>query len=429
MLLVAGSLFSSDVIEQHSRESAKTLLHEGNLYKFFPWFDVVNNNYTDALMVNEAYSVDCDNPLYSALAVRRNYKDGVTKFARTDMTGESLSMGNYELYDAVGELFDFMNGSVDTSVTYARYWHGYLPFLRVALIFFNITGIRVVLFAVFVVLFVWFLKLVRERLSIADALIFALSLIFYSYFLVSYSLESAPIFLVMMVASIILLKRIDRIKNLYLFLFVVACVANFVDYLTVPLITLAVPLILFVLYKQKMKSNLCCKDFVKIIAKASACWFVGYGLMWISKWVIYDVLYGEGIIKSAVTQVVYRTGASASHSGKSVFEVVGSQVLQVILYAAALFGSVGVFLFINRKKCMVVVRDKKDYFESTLPIFLIGLMPFVWYVVLSNHTVVHIRFTFRHLLIFSICLMIEFKNVFIVNRKRFKELKKGTSDV
>ena len=28
------------------------LTEEGNLYEFFEWSDVVNNNYTDALMIN-----------------------------------------------------------------------------------------------------------------------------------------------------------------------------------------------------------------------------------------------------------------------------------------------------------------------------------------------------------------------------------------
>lgn len=428
-LLFVGSLFPSNVIEQHSRESAKTLIHQGNLYKFFPWFDVVNNNYTDALMINEAYSVDSEAPLYSAMAVRRDYKAGVTKFSRTDMTGESLSMGNYEFYDAVGELFDFMNGNVDTSVAYARYWHGYLPFLRVGLIFFNITGIRLVLLVIFIVLFVWLLKLIKDKLSFADAIIFALSFVFYSYFLVSYSLESAPIFLVMMISSIVLLKRIDRIKNLYLFVFIVACIANFVDYLTVPLITLAIPLILYILYKQKCDSDMDCIDFIKIVVKASVIWFVGYGLTWVSKWIIYDVLYGEGIIKSAVTQVVYRAGATDSPQKKSIFEVIGGFILQILLYCAVVGGSIGIFLFLNRKKYVVTVCEKKVYFEKTLPILLVLLMPIAWYVVLSNHTIVHTRFTFRHMLIFSICFMIACKNIFVVNRKRFKELKEGTSDV
>ena len=131
----------------------------------------------------------------------------------------------------------------------------------------------------------------EDKIGIINAGIFAISLILYGYLLVSYSLESAPVFLVMMISSIILLKKIKKIKNLYLFIFIIACITNYVDYLTVPLITLAIPLILYITYKQKENSNLQYKYFIKIIIKSSIIWLLGYALTWFSKWVIYDILY------------------------------------------------------------------------------------------------------------------------------------------
>lgn len=415
-LLLVSSLFSSSMIEHNVIKSSITLSKEGNIYKFFPWSRVVNNNYTDVLMINEAYSIDNKNPLYSCMAVRKNYKESVTKYSCSDITGDSISLNSFR-YDPVGELSEFLNGNIDTSITYARYWHGYLPILRVLLIFFDISEIRMILLIIFVILFVWLLKLIKDKIGLIEAIIFALSLMLYSYFLVSYSLEGAPIFLVMMISSIILLKRIDKIKNLYLFVFIVSCITNFVDYLTVPLITLAIPLILYITYKQKKNSNLPCKALIQIVIKSSLIWFIGYASTWFSKWLIYDILYGEEIIKSAITQVIYRTGATVTYKTESIFSVIGKFMLDVLIYCDSIIILVIFFLLLNIKKYKITVRTKKDYFNKTAPILLIALIPIVWYLVLANHTVVHSRFTYRHMLIFFICIMLTCKNICTIERK------------
>ena len=214
VLLFTSSLFPSRLIEKNVKESSKILTKEDNIYKFFDWCDVVNNNYTDVLMINEAYSIDNTNPVYSYMAVRKNYEKGLTENSLPDTNGESISINSPYYYDPVGELEDFLDGNIVTSVNYARYWHGYLPILRPLLIFFNVSQIRKILLFVFVILFVWLIKLLKEKLGIATSIIFAISLIIQGYFFVSYSLESAPVFMVMMISSIILLERIDKIKNI-----------------------------------------------------------------------------------------------------------------------------------------------------------------------------------------------------------------------
>lgn len=415
-LLFASFLFSSSIIEKNVIESSKILSKEGNIYKFFPWSRVVNNNYTDVLMINEAYSIDNKNPLYSCMAVRKNYKESVTKYSCSDITGDSISLNSFR-YDPVGELSAFLNGNIDTSITYARYWHGYLPILRVLLIFFDISEIRMILLIIFVILFVWLLKLIKDKIGLIEAIIFALSLMLYSYFLVSYSLESAPVFLVMMISSIVLLNRIEKLKNLYLFVFIISCITNFVDYLTVPLITLAIPLILYITYKQKKNSNLPCKALIQIVIKSSLIWFIGYASTWFSKWLIYDILYGEEIIKSAITQVIYRTGATVTYKTESIFSVIGKFMLDVLIYCDSIIILVIFFLLLNIKKYKITVRTKKNYFNKTAPILLIALIPIVWYLVLANHTVVHSRFTYRHMLIFFICIMLTCKNICTIERK------------
>ena len=130
ILLFAGSTFPSSIIKDNVKESSKTLSHEGNYYIISKYFGNENDNYTDSIMINEAYSIDNTNPIYSYLAVRKNYENGITQKYWQDTQGELISINNLNDYDPVGELAEFLDGNIDTSITYARYWHGYLPILR-----------------------------------------------------------------------------------------------------------------------------------------------------------------------------------------------------------------------------------------------------------------------------------------------------------
>lgn len=415
-LLFISSLFPSKIIIKNVKESSEILSKEGNDYKFFENLYIVNNNYTDALMINEAYSIDNTNPIYSYMTARKNYNRDITKKSMKDISEELISL-EFDEYDPVGELEELLNGNIDTSVNYARYWHGYLPVLRTLLIFFNIAKIRKILLIIFIILFIWLIKLIKEKIGIVISIIFAISLIIEGYFFVSYSLESAPVFLVMMISSIILLNRIEKIKNLYLYIFIVSCITNFVDYLTVPLITLAIPLLLYILYKQKNDKQLNYKYYLLLILKATLIWIAGYGITWLSKWVIYDVIYKEELIKSAIKQVLYRTKGYNRNSGITIQNMLILLLSNNLKYAIGLFNIGIIVLFVKMDKYIIKVKKVLEYIKENIPIFIIALMPLVWYRTLANHTLIHYKFVYRHMLIFLISILICLKNVFIIQKK------------
>lgn len=218
LLLSLSSLFPSSLIEKNVKESSITLMKEGNLYQFFGWLNIYNDNYTDSIMINTAYSIDYNDPVYSYMSGRKNFKNEITKTSLKDTSGELISVNNLEEYDPVGELDEFLDGNINTSINYARYWHGYLPILRILLLIFNISEIRIFLFIIFFILFVYLLYLLKNKLGIIISFIFGISLILHGYFFVSYSLQNAPVFLVMMISCIILLNNLTKIKDFYLFL-------------------------------------------------------------------------------------------------------------------------------------------------------------------------------------------------------------------
>lgn len=417
LLLLLGSLFPSSWIEENVKESSKVFLSEGNLPRFKANKSITNNNYTDSIMVNACYSIDNNNPIFSYMSARKNYKPGLTTTQLEDTNGELISVSSRNgAYDPVWELDNFLDEKVAVSIEYARYWHGYIPFLRVLLILFNITQIRNFLFVLFLGLFLTLIVLLKKKLGYLISIIFAFSLLAYEYFFVSYSLESTPIFLVMMFSCIILLLFIDKIKNIYLSLFIIACISNFVDFLTVPLITLGMPLYIYILYKQK-NENLDLKEAIKIIVISCISWGCGYAFTWLSKWILYDVIYGKNLITSAISQVLYRSASNNSLS--NVLSVLKMFIYNNFIYTMAFIWTVIVILFLLIPKYKANFKSSYlAYFKEIVPILLISVLPIVWYLVLTNHTVLHTHFVYRHMIVCLTGWLLCFKKMFILCKKK-----------
>ncbi len=72
--------------------------------------------------------------------------------------------------------------------------------------------------------------------------------------------------------------------NLMLYFFVVGMVENFFDFLTYPIITLGIPLIVLLWLKIRDESA-DLKENMIFTVKSSVSWGLGYALTWIAKWV------------------------------------------------------------------------------------------------------------------------------------------------
>jgi hypothetical protein len=199
-----------------------------------------------------------------------------------------------------------------------------------------------------------------------------------------------------MISTLIALLRIEKMKNTNMFFFIVGSIACYVDYLTVPLITLGVPLALIVAYKEKEEIDY--KKKIKLILLSSVFWFIGYALTWISKWVIYDLIYKDNLILSAIQQVLYRSQRSNPKTKITIFNTIISFIIN---YTILIF----MVLFIINSCRMVLTEKynilvKKIKLKEILGNILIVIMPIVWYLVLANHTVFHTYFVYRHMIIF-----------------------------
>ena len=159
LLLTAASAIPSGYIYENVKKSSEILLNEGNrkiIYIPYRCENMQFDNYTDALMINTAYSIDTTKPLFSAFIARKNYIPNVTTEVYQDQPGELRSSSKYKYHNEVGELNDLVNNEKTESFEYARYWHGYLILLRPLLVVFNLAQIRIILTCVLIILCIIF---------------------------------------------------------------------------------------------------------------------------------------------------------------------------------------------------------------------------------------------------------------------------------
>lgn len=169
--LTLVSLIPKESIEKHTKESADILYTQTNRL-FIPIRNllIMFDNFTDSLMINTAYSIDNKDAFYSAMMARKNYIPGVTKIIHEDTVGELKSASKYNKLDQAGELKDTVEGNIEESFEYARYWHGYLVFLRPALLITNIGFLRVFMIGIFCTLGLTLSAIIAKKVNILYAI-------------------------------------------------------------------------------------------------------------------------------------------------------------------------------------------------------------------------------------------------------------------
>lgn len=404
--IVASYAIPNKRIDWHVSESIPQLMSEGVYSKpFFNTRSAQLDNFTDSWMLNLAISADNSNPLKSALEnphrVSQKYANGeIDKVQNLEATAKDKSA---------------------PTMSYSRYWHGYLGILRPLLLFLNYTEIRFINMCALFLLFIIVNALLKRKLGTKIMVSFFLSMMMVMFIIVPMSLQFSSIFYVTFISMIIMLlynKEIEE-NNLAIYMFfIIGSITSFLDLLTVPLVSLGVPLIAYMLLLQKQsnnnteskfiikqKSNNKQRDIILNlieILKNSIIWAIGYGATWATKWVIATIVLKENVIKDALNQILSRTSDSSGQtiiSAKAVIE----QNMDVIYTDFIL--KLLLIILVVWIICMIFYRKDRKTILNLVPILLIGLMPFVWYIVLKNHSYIHFWFTYRNLVITTFAVL------------------------
>ena len=306
---------------------------------------------------------------------------------------------------------DTVNNNTKESFEYARYWHGYMIFLRPLLLILNITQIRKLLLIMLAILGITLLIIIAKKINIPTAIIFLLGMFIADYFYVGISLQGAPVFIILIIASIIVMSEKFKKYTDIIFL-IIGGLTSFFDFLTVPIMTLAIPLLLYILLLQRQSEITYKKIYIEIV-KLIVLWGIGYIGIFLSKWIIIDLIYNKNVIISALQQLLYRT--NLGYGVQYTFMDVLSIVMSVIKYPfiISIIATIGMLIYNIIKNRF----ELKFNFKTIIPYILVLCIIIMWYIILANHSYLHYIFTYRNCFGIVICILLIVYNILEINKK------------
>lgn len=209
----------------------------------------------------------------------------------------------------------------------------------------------------------------------------------------SLSLQFSSVYYIFSFAVIGLLcgyEFIDNRLGFQAYFAIIGIITNWLDLLTYPLITLGVPLTVFIILNAEKDNK---KRLVNCMI-LSISWCVGYFGMWILKWVLSSVALGQNLISDALKQAAFRVSGSNGTAKWTRYEVVQRNLVHFahksFYILCAGYSLYSIFRIKSR-------GDLKTVLFNCSPYLFITVFPFIWYLVLSNHSWLHHWFTFRSL--------------------------------
>lgn len=307
---------------------------------------------------------------------------------------------------------------------YGRYWHGYLLLLKPLLLLFEVSDLRIMNMMLCLGLSFYLFFLIEKMLG-RKALVAAMI----SWFVLNpvsiiMSFQFSTTFYVMTIASILVLKKHEWLcgKGRYgLFFLVIGIVTNFIDFLTYPLVGMAVPMIFAVLMKERYPFRESLSHLSQDREKErsvwrlagecileSASWGIGYAGMWFGKWVAGSILTGENFILNALSEAqvqsigqeeIFGTVVSPAGSILKNLRVVVKWPFVLLLFLLLLYICIGLF-----KGSFFLERS--GLHGSTPALLLLAAYPFVWFSVLQAHSISCYWFTYRNLCVTVLAVLL-----------------------
>ena len=379
LALFIAYLLPQEKISNHVLESISVFEKENLYYEVIDGFETTKvDNFTDALILDEL-----------------NY-NGKEKALKKAMSAYGYTNNSDPIDVLVKAKQDKRNDLIKT--TYERYWHGNNVIYKILFYFFNYQEIRMLNTLLLCLLLIFLIKVICLSRIKRFLPCFVLSLLIINPFIMGLSLQYFVCYIIMLIASIIVIKYYDKINYLFL---IIGILTSYFDLLTFPLLTLLVPLIFYILLTSET-------DFKKLFIKAfllSFSWAFGYFLMWIGKWVIGSVILRKNLFIDALNSARGRVKTDVVFSRMDAISQNLSKFSNhlYLLY----FGIISCFYFIK-------ILKNRTYFDKKLLgkiilLVLVFFFPFAWYFVLSNHSYIHSFFTHKILMIsvFSILSIFE----------------------
>lgn len=378
-LLVLSARIPRAAIRENVQKSAEYLC-EGEL------FGTLNegvecskiDRYADSILLAIAYQYDEDRPLSSVMRSAYYY---------TEYQNE-----NVNLLVAVTQ-------DREANQQYLRYWHGSNVIVRPLLVFFSLKEIYVLNGIVLTLLIVLLLVMLIRDGAKAPAAGVAAGLLATSVWYVPFSLEYTWTYLLMLLLSMAgwKLARSGNRRFFGFFFLLGGMLTSFVDFLTTETLTLLVPLLLILWADRHEHQEKPWKKRFQEMGRDVCFWGFGYVGMWMTKWLLAAVALGENVMPYVTGHIEERIGGNMGIEPLKL--LLGAIIRNISCLFPVGYGTGGrlaglVLLFLVAYIAYVYYKRPacpKELWLYALP----GLVPYVRYSVLQNHSFLHFFFTYR----------------------------------
>lgn len=282
---------------------------------------------------------------------------------------------------------------------YYRYWQGFRAFLRPMLWFLNYSAIREVLRFIMLSLLALTAASIRRHAGLGIAIAFALSMAMMEFAIVSTQLQYAMCFAVAMAGMLALPRWRCRWAEHWLF-FILGALTQYLDFYTVPIVTLGLPLIYLMCLSYSSKGAMMRKAFGCIAA-----WAFAYVGMWFVRLALAALLVDPSAFSNVFSKIDKWTGMVETESMAGITRADAFiSVLSVcfskahIILSVALTAVYGVYLL------YVTLRRRtlgQRLFTPAWRCLPVALLPVGWIAVAYKATAWHVCFQYR-----SICVVI-----------------------
>ena len=372
LLLIGVYLLPASGIDRHVRSSADTIAKEGTYPRLSELCTSQLDNFTDSIMLLEA-AYSSGSPLRDAMSVPRGYMEG--RDVPETLTAHYIG----------GEPFD-------DEIWYARYWHGYLVFLKPLLAVMDYPALRTlngILQAALVILISALLYRRGHRIAMLS---YQLSYAMLMPVALASSLQFSSCFYVFNLACLALLLQKEndlRAKAPKLFLWC-GILTAFFDLLTYPAAAFGMPMVFYLL----LIGDDAAESKIVSLVRNGISWCLGFGGMWAAKWLLASAITGKNVIAEGMYRVAIRTYIP-SEIDPSRYGWLECEIKNYGAFFATPF-TAGAILLAGYLICWCLKAKKNSGRSLTLPLLpfaLAALIPVAWHAFAVNHSTVHYWFT------------------------------------
>jgi hypothetical protein len=211
------------------------------------------------------------------------------------------------------------------------------------------------------------------------------------------SLQFSSCYYILTMGSIAVLLARDHLdqKDGLIFLYIGIATAYF-DFLTYPAATLGIPAVFYCcVRKDSPVRDAFCRG-----VKVCFAWGVGYGLMWAGKWLFGSLILRKNILAIASDKVTERSSGDGNmlhniHAALSAnIKTFLHTPVSILVFLLAVIFCIVLLQQLCRKQQTV-----RHAASVIFPFLVLAFVPVAWYLISSQHAVIHYWFTNKALMV------------------------------